>query len=255
MAKKERIIAIRLPEDVYRELEQRARRLGYSLLSDYLRDIIYRELGYKDKEEYTRRIVEEILESRLSALGKVQDAEKIAARLEKRLQDLINPWTAKIDQLSNRVAELYEKIETLEEKIKSLEEAEASKREQVQRYRAPVESRREPRRRTAIERLREQGVVFEHDVQWLRDRDAFFERLRREGAIILNIGGERVAVDPSFWQNFREKVEQLPTPNDEEARILLTEQQYQLFRKLKESGLIFFDASRRAWRFVEEVKK
>ncbi len=255
MTEKERIIAIKLPEDIYRELERRAKRLGYGLVSDYLRDLIYRELGYKDREEHIRRLVEEIVASRLSELGQVPSIDKSIARLEKKLQDLINPWTAKIDQLSSRVAELYEKIEALEEKIKALEEAETTRKEQVQRYRAPIEARRETRRRTAIERLREQGVVFEHDVQWLRDRDAFFERLRREGAIVLNIGGERVALDPAFWRNFREKVEQLPTPNDEEVRVLLTEPQYQLFKKLKENGLIYFDASKRAWRFVEEFQE
>ncbi|BEP17113.1 hypothetical protein PYJP_04650 [Pyrofollis japonicus] len=258
MARKERVIAIRLPSDVYRELEQRARRLGYSLVSDYLRDLIYRELGYKEKEEAVRKLVEELVEKKLAEKGTTEiDVDKILSKIEKKIQDIINPWTAKIDQLSMRISELYEKIEELEEKVKSFEAAEATRREQyaqaVARYRPQSESRREPRRRTAIERLREQGAVFEHDVQWLRDRDAFFERLRREGAIILNVGGERIAVDPEFWRNFKEKVEQLPTPNDDEVRVLLTDTQYQLFKKLKESGMIYFDASKRAWRFVEEL--
>jgi outer membrane murein-binding lipoprotein Lpp len=168
---------------------------------------------------------------------------------------MINPWTGKIDQVSARLAEIVERLDALEEKVKNLEEELRAVKEQATRPLAT--ERRETRvvrRRSAIERLREQGVVFEHDVQWLRDRDAFFERLRREGAVILEVGGERVAVDPSFWENFKDKVEKLPTANDEEIKVLLRDTEYQLFRKLKESGLIYFDANKRAWRFVESLK-
>ena len=280
--RRERIVAVRLPEDIYRELEAKAQRMGYSLVSEYVRALILRDLGYLRETGGTReadveRIVEEALERRLRQLvekGEVrvepveleEALRKAIAQLERRLQDMVNPWTAKIDNLSSRVADLVEKLEELEERVKRLEE-----RVQEQRagagHGAPAfqharpaaahaaherGERRPARRRSAIERLREQGVVFEHEVQWLRDRDAFFERLRREGAIVLELGGERVAVDPEFWENFKEKIEQLPTANDEEIRVLLTDTQYELFRRLKEQGLIYFDTTKKAWRFVEE---
>ncbi|ABM80970.1 hypothetical protein [Hyperthermus butylicus] len=257
-----RIVALRLPDDIYRELERKARRLGYSLVSDYLRDIVFRELGYKEESiRVTLTDVERIVEEKLSRLGSGLNVDKLVARLERRLQDLVNPWTAKVDQLSARLAEVIERIEQLEVRIKSVEDETRSLREALQNLQQTrmVTERREQtvarqlRRRSAIERLREQGVVFEHEVQWLRDRDAFFERLRREGAIILDVGGERVAVDPEFWENFRDKVEKLPTANDDEVKLLLTEQQYALFKKLKEAGLIYFDATRRTWKFVGEV--
>lgn len=254
-----RILAIKLPDDIYRELERKARRLGYSLVTDYVRDIIMRELGYKGEPLATISDVERLVERKIQEAGAELSVDKLAARLERKIQDMINPWTAKIDQLSSRLAEVVERLEALEEKVKALEEEVRSAREQAARPAlTPAHERREvraARRKSAIERLREQGVVFEHDVQWLRDRDAFFERLRREGAVILEVGGERVAVDPSFWENFRDKVEKLPTANDEEIRILLRDHEYALFKKLKESGLIYFDASKRAWRFVESLEK
>ena len=273
-----RIVAFKLPDELYEELERRARRLGYSLVSDYVRDLVLRELGYGGaggagaSPEEIRKIVQEELRKLAEEKGlRVEpvDVEKLAARLERKIQDMINPWTAKIDSLSTRVAELQEKLEEIEEKLKSLEKQAAERPQHAAAYpqrpsgfhgRFEAGERREyrgggGRRRSAVERLREQGVVFEHDVQWLRDRDAFFEKLRREGAVILNLGGERVAVDPEFWRNFKEKLHDLPTANDDEIRVLLTREQYELFRRLKESGLIYFDASEKRWKFTEEPEQ
>ncbi|HIQ24333.1 MAG TPA: hypothetical protein EYH50_04725 [Pyrodictium delaneyi] len=263
-----RVVAIKLPDSVYRELEERARREGFPLVSDYLRYLIMRELGLVESgniEALVERIVSEKLRE-IAAGEKIEvippDLEKLVTRLERRIQDMVNPWTAKIDSLSSKLAEAIERLESLEERVKSLEEALESQRRregtitrvQPQQASERKEHYQRARRRSAIERLREQGVVFEHDVQWLRDRDAFFEKLRREGALILDIGGERVAVDRAFWENFREKVEQLPTANDDEIKLLLTDTQYTLFQRLKEAGLVYFDASKKAWRFVEEPR-
>ncbi len=265
-----RIIAVRLPDDVYKELERRARESGYTLVADYVKDIIMRELGkggvsIRGIEQRLSRIEEGDLPPRLyeriwmiaqSAAQELMknlqpqaiDQEKLAARVARMVQDLINPWTAKVDQLAGRIAELYEKLEELSSRLSEVE-AHIKKLETH-----PVHEQRH-RRKTAIERLKEQGVIFESDVKWIRDRDAFFEKLRREGAIVIEVGGERVAMDRRFWETFRDKVEKLPTVSDEEIHILLTEPQYKLFRKLKEEGLIYFDSTKRAWRFIEEVLK
>jgi DNA repair exonuclease SbcCD ATPase subunit len=265
----DRIIAVRIPEEVYRELERKAKRLGFSLVSDYVRSIVLRELGYTsgvEPREDVERIVRDVIERRVEQLiaeGKVEvkpiDTEKlvdtIVRRVERRLQDIINPWTAKIDSLSTRMAEVIERIEDVEKRVEQVENqlSQLQERERTaQPYYQPQAEKR-ARRRSAIERLREQGVVFEHEVQWLRDRDAFFERLKREGALVLAVGGERVAIDRGFWENFREKIEMMPTANDDEIRVLLTKQQYELFKKLKEAGLVYFDATKRSWRFTEEI--
>jgi len=268
-----RLVAFTLPEDVYEELRRRAERRGYSLVSDYVRSIVLRELGYGEEgDERLREIVREELRKLVGEEGKVEVEaidvdriiEKVLARLQRRLQDMVNPWTAKIDQVQARLAELQEKLESIEERLREVESGQRT--QQPQRERREVQAAYPPpgghqyerrehrhgRRRTAIDRLREQGVVYEHDVQWLRDRDAFFEKLRREGAVILELGGERVAVDPSFWNNFKEKLEALPTANEDEIKLLLTSQQYDLFKRLKESGLIYFDATKRAWKLTEE---
>ncbi len=242
-----KLIPVRVPDEVYRELLRRSREEGYTLLSDYVSDLITRCLRGHAVQQLgdVRRVVEEVVQNYVRELSE----EKIIARLERRLQDMLNPWTAKIDSIAARLADVVEKLEAVEERVQKLEEKIKQVEEKAEHpphtYKAGV------RRRSAIERLKEQGIVFESDVQWLRDRDAFFERLRREGAIILNVGGERVAVDKEFWENFVDKVEKLPTPNDEEVKVLLTEQQYRLFRKFKESGLIYYDSTEKRWKFVE----
>jgi Mg2+ and Co2+ transporter CorA len=270
-----RIVAFSVPDDVFEELKRRAERKGYALVADYVRSVVLRELGYGEEAEKLREIVREELRRLVGEKGEVHVeavdveglVEKLQKRLERRLQDLVNPWTAKIDSIQARLAELQEKLEAVEAKLKEIEEQakkEAPATPPPPRYpSAGFQERRggfehrehRPRRRSAIDRLREQGVVYEHDVQWLRDRDAFFEKLRREGAIILNLGGERVAVDPEFWRSFKEKIEALPSANDEEIKILLTSQQYDLFRRLKEAGLIYFDATKKAWRFTENPEE
>jgi len=269
-----RLIAIKIPDDVYKELERRAKDAGYTLISDYVRDIILRELGRAgislrgleerltrlEEGELTPRLYERILEIVKSVLAesvektlevsnmveiKKDVADKIVQRIERKVMDIINPFTAKVDSVASKLADLIEKVEVLEQRIDKLEEELKRAKEQV--------IQKPHHRRTAIDRLKEQGVVFESELRWLRDRDAFFERLRREGAIILDVKGERIAVYPSFWSKFKDKVEKLPTTIDDEIKVLLRDIEYKLFSRLREAGLVYYDASKRAWKFVEEL--
>jgi len=269
-----RLVAVKIPDDVYKELERRAREAGYTLVSDYVRDIILRELGRAgislrgleerltrlEEGDLTPRLYERILEIVKSVLAesiektltssnvievKGDVVDKVVQRVERKVMDIINPFTAKVDNVASKLADLIERIEILEERVKKLEEEFKRVREQaIQKH----------HRRTAIDRLKERGVVFESELRWLRDRDAFFERLRRDGAIILDVKGERIAVYPSFWSKFKDKVEKLPTAIDDEIKVLLRDVEYKLFSKLREAGLVYYDASKRAWKFVQELE-
>ena len=269
-----RLVAIKIPDDVYRELERRAKEAGYAFVSDYVRDIILRELGRAgislrgleerltrlEEGELTPRLYERILEIVKSVLAesvekslkasstieiREETVNKIVQRIERKVMDIINPFTAKVDNIASKLADLVEKVEVLEERVEKLEEEFKRVREQaIQKHH---------HRRSAIDRLKEQGVVFESELRWLRDRDAFFERLRREGAIILDVKGERIAIYPSFWSKFKDKVEKLPTAIDDEIKVLLRDIEYKLFTRLREAGLVYYDASKRAWRFVQEL--
>jgi len=269
-----RLVAIKIPDDIYRELERRAKEAGYTLVSDYIRDIVLRELGRAgislrgieerltrlEEGELTPRLYERILEIVKSALAesvektltvvgtietKEDTTDKIVQRIERRVMDIINPFTAKVDSIASKLADLIERVEVLEERVEKLEEELRKAKEQV--------VQKPHHRRTAIDRLKEQGVVFESELRWLRDRSAFFERLRREGAIIFDVKGERVAIHPSFWSKFKDKVEKLPTAIDDEVRVLLRDTEYKLFSKLREAGLVYYDSSKKAWKFVQQL--
>ena len=246
-----RLVAFKVPEDVYRELKRRSREAGYTLVSDYVRDLLISCLRTGQPlalGQDVRRVVEELVREHVKEVSE----ERIVSRIERKVQDMLNPWTAKIDSLASRIADLVEAVEALREELEKVRERVKQLEERAAAAEQPPATTYRGRRRSAIDRLKEQGIVFESDVQWLRDRDAFFERLRREGALILDIGGERVAVDRRFWENFVDKVEKLPTANDDEIRVLLTEPQYKLFQRLKERGLIYFDSREKKWKFVEK---
>lgn len=272
----QKVIAIRVSEDVYKEIAERAKREGYELISDYIRTLILRELGrappslIKDLDrrlgkleegELPPKLYDRIWKLVLSALEeqganflKVESLkpvleewlESLLTRIDRRVQDLVNPYTAKIDELMRKVADLYERIEQLGAEVQDLKKKLSGQRPYMPR---------KTERKTGIERLREQGVVFESELGRLRNRDAFFDYLSRQGAKIINVHGERVAIDPAFWEKFKKKVfEELSTSNEDEVKLLLTKQEYRLFIRLKESGLIYYDSTVKKWRSVEPLE-
>ncbi|MET1101981.1 MAG: hypothetical protein ABWW69_05865, partial [Pyrodictiaceae archaeon] len=226
-----RILAIKLDDEVYEELLRRSRRLGYTLLADYVRDILLREISEEHKgvsredlevfEDKVRTIVERIIREKLASTQPREFETRLLQRLERKVQDLLNPWTSKIDQLASRIANVSEVLEELRTRLDAIERR--LQAFEAQRLRAEKQGETGVRKkRTAIERLREQGVVFESEVQWLRDRAAFFERLRREGALVIEVAGERIAIDRDFWRKFVDKLSSLTTSNDDELSLLLT---------------------------------
>ncbi len=291
-----KMVVVRLPDDIYRELEEAARREGYSLVSDYVKRLILQALGkggpsLRDIEERLSRleagelptplyerigsIVRSILqEEGVSSVDVEGLAEKLEKRVERRIHDMINPWTGKVDRLAQELAGVVERLETLEEEVKKLrEEVEKLKeaRERVERQPAEQVAAQQPRRyqphyhahtgfeageerharrrrRTAIEWLHEQGVLFESELTRLRDRDAFFDKLRREGAVVIELPHERVAVDREFWEEFVRRIENLGTTREDEIRVLLGDKMAKLFEKLKSAGIVYFDVKEGRWR-------
>ncbi len=180
-------------------------------------------------------------------------------RLQRSIQDILNPYTAKVDALARRLADVVSILESLVEKVSSIEESIRKVQEQVQQVITATATpprptypyhreRRERGRRSAVEILKEQKVMFESDIaSKIKNRDAFFERLKRDGAIILELANERVAVDPSFWEEFRRKVSQLSTNNDDEIARELGTEGLNLLKALTHSAQAYYDATKRKW--------
>ncbi|OYT49666.1 MAG: hypothetical protein B6U73_05055 [Desulfurococcales archaeon ex4484_204] len=176
------------------------------------------------------------------------------ARLHRSIMDLLNPYTAKLDNMARKLATVIELLESVAERLSVLDSV-ASELKQLRASMGPQQvGRPTPRegrervRRHAVDILREQKVMFESDIaSKIKNRDAFFERLRRDGAVVLELVDERVAVDPSFWAEFKSRLTSLRTNSEGEVAKALGKEGLALLKALMKSAQAYFDVTRKEW--------
>jgi hypothetical protein len=215
-------LTLKLTEEEYKELEERARAEGYTLVADYVRTTILGGRGEKNVD-----------------LSEVTNT--IAQRLERKLQDVLNPFTGKIDDLAKRVSALEEKVSGAEEQRPQKPQSEPK----------PQQQKQEEQRRTAIDILKQQGVMFESELR-LRNPDAFFSKLDREGAKIITTDNERIAIDQDFLRSFKEKLATIDSDDMELAQKKLRPTEYKLLEKLKSYAVAIFDSTKKRWTLLLE---
>ncbi|EWG07365.1 MAG: CopG/DNA-binding domain-containing protein [Candidatus Aramenus sulfurataquae] len=220
-------IIIKLTDEEYAKLEEEARKEGYVLLTEYVRSKLLSSFTLAPSSP-----------SRVESVN----YEEMLRKIERKIQDMINPFTSQIEDLKQRLADLQEKVDSLEEK--SPKPRELQPKEKLQRQPTAQE------KKTALDILSEQGVIFESELK-LKDPDRFFEKLEREGAKILLTDKERIAVDPNFYNSFVEKLSKLSAQDDETAKQQLGKKEFKLFQRLKEAAYIYFDSSSKSWKFVK----
>lgn len=163
----------------------------------------------------------------------------------KSLIDTVNAYTGKIDEVNRKVSHLLELLEDLFARVQNLEEQVTALSKPVQQPR--MEEKREAKR-SAIDILRDQKMMFESDIaSKIKNRDAFFEKLRRSGAVVVELAKERVAVDPDFFSKFVEKVEKVSASSDEALSRELAKDELKLLKALMNSGLAYFDSIKKKW--------
>ncbi len=234
-----------MDEETYKLLKKRAELKGYRLISDYLRNLIDSDLGESENTVG------------LPGLAKEIDVilDKKISRIERLVADLLNPYTGKIDRMIVLLNELKEEIEQARLQTQA-EVSQAQSREykvETEQRKPLVSYRREPppvQRKSAIERLKEEGAVFESDLGWLKRPDLFFSKLEREGAIVIESGEERVAIDPQFFEELKAKLKEINIPEAEAVERLLRPQEARLFRLLVDSGHTYYDSVEGGW-YVE----
>ncbi len=239
-------IKLFLSEDLYKDLHERAKREGFKTVEDYTLHIL---------SEYIKTPSREVIQKEIS-------------KIERNLMDLLNKYTSKIDELSRRVASLQERIEDLDNRYSELsskyneifsivrERAYIRRPEKTEHVEAPKQEMKEKEaapRKTAIEVLKEQKIIFESVVaSKIRDRDSFFRRLENDGAKILRLSDERVAVDPDFWREFVKKLESIKEDSEEIIKKSLSKEEYKLFEKLKREGMVAYSFIERKWLIIED---
>ncbi len=242
MAKK--VISTVIDDETYKLLKRKAELKGYRLLSDYLRFLIEKDLSEEGQ------VPSDIILSELENL-----LNKKLSKIERTVADLLNPYTGKIDRIITLVTELKEELEQSRETMAQQEPASfIQEARQPSEQKKPLVSYRKeqthPPRKTAIERLKEEGAVYESDLGWLKRPDLFFSKLEREGAIVFEAGEERVAVDPEFLNELKSKLREINIPEAESVEKLLRPQEARLFRLLVDSGRAYFDSVEGGW-FIE----
>ncbi|MEM1542278.1 MAG: hypothetical protein QW101_03925 [Ignisphaera sp.] len=230
-----KLVTLKLDDRVYEELARRARDEGFATVSDYIGFIISK---YIDRIEHK--------ESYEEATKKSTVIDKIMTLIERKVQDSVNPFTQKVDDLGRKVATLLERLEVVEERLSKLEKI--IKTVETKREEVKVQ---EKSKKSAIEILKEQKIIFEKDVaNKIRNRDSFFVRLEQEGAIVIEAKDERIAVEPSFWNSFVNKLKLTRTNNDDELKKIFDPIELKLLQKLKESALIVYDGTSRNWNLL-----
>jgi len=218
---KTRKITIELDEETYKKLVEQAEKEGYSIITDYIIYLIKRSIAGEEPVSLNHII------------------KKLKPRIERIVQDETSKYLMLINEIRGKIAELQERIEQLSMEIDGLKK---------QLEQQPSVKPKQATRKTGIERLREEKVVFESNLPPRLRRDRFFNYLEREGAVILPLSKERVAVDPDYWEEFKKKLfEELNTSNEEAIRKILGSPGYELFMKLKEESLIYYDPRQKKW--------
>ncbi|MCE4608402.1 MAG: hypothetical protein F7B61_05540 [Caldisphaeraceae archaeon] len=225
------VIKVEIPEDDYKVLSKIAKSSGYSLTVDFIKDAIL-----------------SLAESGEKNISKREITEYISRRIEKVVQDLLNPFTQKIDSLSSRIAELEEMMESI-----------GGGKEEHQYKHQPERETKPQKRRTALEVLKEQGIIFSESVQWLRSPEAYFKKLEAGGAVVLNIDDEKVAMDREYWERFKAKLETIAIREPKEVEDILVsefgENASRLFEKLSKKGLVYYDDDLNFWLVSEEINR
>lgn len=224
-------IKVRVSEDVYSVLEDLAKKEGYLSVPDYIASLL----------------VNLVRAQRTPSLDEL--VEKLKTKLERYLQDELNKRISIVEKLRRQVIELYEKLEAVEQRIGALE----SSLREVEAEKARTGTEVQPRK-TAVERLKEEKVVFESRLPARVQRDRLFAYFERVGSVVLKLSRERIAVDPDFWQVFKRKLlEETSSNKEEDILAVLGDKGYELWKALYSDNLLIFDSKTKKWRFLEGI--
>jgi len=180
---------------------------------------------------------------------RILEDKDFVGKIDRKVQDMVNKFTSKIDELARNYGDLRSYVDELAERIGKLERA-------LQEGLAESGKREKKPRRTAMDILREQKIVFESEIaKKIKNRDSYFARLEKEGAIVLECDKQRVAVEPVFWDGFLKKIQSLSTNNEDEIKAKLDPLEYKLFKELRGSALLVFDNSKKQWILLEQKKE
>ncbi len=278
-------LTLKLSDAVYAELKKRAEEEGYALVSDYIRDLIAKSIGKKSdikeleerierlentiNEDFIKEKIREVVQSSLTDI--VQNIEpievdvkelldeaisKLEKKFERKLDDMLNPWTQKIDEFARKMAELQEKVEELEEAINELKQKKKERIEEkgIEEMKERFTERKEKRGKM-FQIFKERKVYFEaKDLGWAKNKERIIDILVKHGAIKIDTEKwGRILVHPDAWNEFVGALKEAKSGSDEEVYELLHDEKLkELFDILRKEGVLYYDSSSKSWKLLSE---
>ncbi|MEM2024737.1 MAG: CopG family transcriptional regulator [Desulfurococcaceae archaeon] len=217
-------IKIELPEEIHSALEELARREGWGSMHELVLSII---ANYARRERETQR----------------EDfTEKIRVKLERYIQDELNKRLAGVETLRRQVSDLYDEVDSIKHRLEAMSSTKG---------RATDRPQQRPSGKSAIERLKDEKVLFESKLPGTIQRDRLFSYFERTGAVVLKLSRERIAVDQEFWEEFKDKLtSEVSSNKEEEITQVLGQRGYALWKALYNDNFIIFDPKTKKWRFI-----
>jgi hypothetical protein len=152
---------------------------------------------------------------------------------------------ARIARLEQLVLKLLDKVEDIESVVKERKDKAPRSGGVRVVIKGSGEARSEtPRKRSALDIIKEQGIVFESDLKSVSNRDKFFTYLAKNGVIVIEGIKERVAVTKEFLDKFVEELSKLENPAVAEEKLRGNMRRF--YTVLRESGYLLYD-SRNGW--------
>ncbi|MEM4481359.1 MAG: CopG family transcriptional regulator [Desulfurococcaceae archaeon] len=218
-------IKIELPEELHSTLEELARREGWGSVHELVLSII---------ANYAKRDRE---------IKGEDSTEKMRVKLERYIQDELNKRLAGVETLRRQISELYDELDSIKHRLEAIESS--------TKGRATDRPQQRPSGKSAIERLKDEKVLFESKLPATIQRDRLFSYFERTGAVVLKLSRERIAVDQEFWEEFKDKLtSEVSSNKEEEITQVLGQRGYALWKALYNDNFIIFDPKTKKWRFI-----
>jgi chaperonin cofactor prefoldin len=233
------VISVRVDRRVYEALDKLAKERGLSL--------------YK----YVKRLLEEHINAHVSAQVSGEVSVQVSAQeVERKLSEL----TSRIDNVLKAIQLLQESDKALAERLSALESKVNSLTRASSTSSGSSATSSSSGKRRAIEILKERKVRCVSEMRGARNPEAIIESMKREGAVVVRTEEDVCAVDPEFWEEFRQKLSEAKSPKDEDVLSRLRDDRMKkLFQLLRKAGALYLDNKSKSWvydyAYIEEPSK
>jgi DNA repair exonuclease SbcCD ATPase subunit len=242
--------------DVREELDKLRKELNLKDLSDLLVLLVRTYREYTSNTSKANELLTSIsskLDMLLTSNTSKSPQAWVSNDVFRKFEDLINAYTSKIDLIMTRLSEVIERLDSLESRLKVVESTPPTKASPTERVVGKSSTTTESKpKKDLCEVLESEKVIYESSVAGkIKNLDAYFSKVAEEcGAEVLEVKDQRVAVEPNFWNEFKEKLTTLNTNDESAIKKVLGTKGHKLLKTLWEGGLIYYDSVNSKWEWV-----